>query len=302
MTIIRADATQLAQVRQLWQRSRFLYHTLGAEDLALLLEKQIALLADERGQAWGFVCVQEEARAATLPADAPNRVYLRALALVRGRTPSVYVAELIEATIAYLHPSGQGHLLIAYADADWLRPPLYQAGFRLAEEVQFFELTRLPRWQPSTDSPMSALQFRPAQVADLSILAEMDAITFPALWHFDATALQEMLLTSRLQIGTVDREIVGYSALTTSEKIAHLARLAVSPNFQGHGLGKQLLTEALLYAQAHGIDTVVLNTQVHNRTAQHLYRAFGFRPTGRVTPVLTKRVPNIAVPLGPATE
>lgn len=293
MTIIRADATQLAQVRQLWQRSRFLYHTLGAEDLALLLAKQIALMAEERGQAWGFICVQAEARAATLPPEAPNRVYLRALALLRGRAPSLYVAKLVDATIPYLQPSGQGHLLIVYADADWLRPPLFEAGFRLAEEVQFFELARLTHWQPGKDSRLSALQVRPAQVADLPILATLDAVAFPPLWHLDATALREMLLTSRLWIGMVDGEIVGYSALTTSGGIAHLARLAVSPNFQGHGLGKQLLTEALLYAQVHGIDTVVLNTQVHNRTAQHLYRAFGFRPTGRVTPVLTKRVQKI---------
>jgi len=294
MTIIRADATQLARVRQLWQRSRFLYHTLGAEDLALLLTKQIALLAEERGQAWGFICLQEEARAATLPADAPNRVYLRALALLRGRTPSRYVAELVDATIAYLQPSAQGHLLIVYADADWLRPPLFEAGFRLAEEVQFFELSRLQRWRTDGSVPTPVLQLRAAQTADLPALAALDAVTFHPLWHFDATALHELLLISRLQVATInggiDGEVVGYSALTTNERSAHLARLAVHPKVQGHGLGKALLTELLLYAQACGIDTVVLNTQVHNQTAQHLYRAFGFRPTGRVTPVLTKRV------------
>ena len=289
MTITRTDATQLAQVRQLWQRSRYLYHNLGVEDLALLLTKQIALLTEERGHAWGFVCVQAEARGVTLPADAPSRVYLRALALLRGRAPSLYVAELVDATIAYLQPSAQGHLLIVYADADWLRPPLFQAGFSLAEEVQFFELSRLQRWRPGAGTLTPTLQLRAAQPADLPVLAALDAAAFSPLWHVDATALHESLLTSRLQVAMVDREVIGYSALTTSERSAHLARLAVHPKVQGYGLGKAILTELLLYAQACGIDTVVLNTQVHNQTAQHLYRAFGFRPTGRVTPVLTKR-------------
>lgn len=289
MTIYRTDVTQLAQVRQLWQRSRYLYHNLGAEDLAALLNSQIALLAEERGQAWGFVCVQAEARPVTLPGTAPARAYLRALALARGRTPSLYVTELINATLPYLQWSPQGHLLIAYADADWLRPPLFGADFILAEEVQFFELDRLRRWQPHT-SPDPLLHLRASSVADLPTLALLDAAAFPPLWHFDASALHELLLTGRLQLASMAGTIVGYTALSTSENSAHLARLAVHPHFQGHGLGRHLLEDALHYAQAQGIDTVMLNTQVHNRTAQHLYRSVGFHATGRITPVLTRQI------------
>lgn len=290
MTIHHTDATQVAQVRQLWQRSRYLYHNLGAEDLTALLTNQIALLAEERGQVWGFVCIQDEARPVTLPGPAPARAYLRALALVRGRAPSLYVTELINATLPYLHWSPQGHLLIAYADADWLRPPLFGAGFSLAEEVQFFELDRLRRWQPHAAPPDPLLHLRASSVADLPVLALLDAAAFPPLWHFDEPALHELLLTSRLQLASMAGTIVGYTALSTSKSSAHLARLAVHPQFQGHGLGRLLLEDALHYAQAQGIDTVMLNTQVHNRTAQHLYRSVGFHATGHITPILTRQI------------
>ena len=290
MTIYRTDVTRLAQVRQLWQRSRYLYHNLGAEDLTALLNNQIALLAEERGQAWGFACIQDEVRPVTLPVTAPTRAYLRALSLARGRAPSLYVTELINATLPYLQWSPQGHLLIAYADADWLRPPLFGAGFTLAEEVQFFELDRLRRWQPHAAPPDPLLDLRASSVADLPALALLDTAAFPPLWHFDEAALHELLLTSRLQVASIAGAIVGYTALSTSESSAHLARLAVHPHFQGHGLGRHLLEDALHYAQAKGIDTVMLNTQVHNRTAQHLYRSVGFHATGRITPVLTRQI------------
>lgn len=288
MPIHRVATDQVAQVRQLWQRSRYLYHNLGAEDLAALLSQQIALLADEREQPWGFICIQDEPRPVTLPAAAPTRAYLRALTLVRGRAPSLYVGDLLNAALPYLQPSPQGHLLIVYADADWLRPPLFGVGFALTEEVQYFELSRLQRWQPATLPTAVELTLRPGQAADLIALALIDAAAFPPLWHFDSPMLHELLLTSRLQVALYHDTLVGYTALTTSGDNAHLARLALHPGWQGRGWGKALLSDALRYAQTEGIRTVALNTQVHNRTAQQLYRGVGFRPTGRITPVLTR--------------
>jgi len=303
MSIHRVTAAQVAQVRHLWQRSRYLYHNLGPEDLATLLTQQIALWAEEREQPWGFICIQDEARPVTLPVAAPTRAYLRALTLVRGRAPSLYVSDLLNAALPYLQPSPQGHLLIAYADADWLRPPLFGAGFALTEEVQYFELSRLQRWQPASLPPAPELTLHPGQVGDLAALAAVDAAAFPPLWHFDVTLLQELLLTSRLQVAFHAGELIGYTALTTSAGTAHLARLALHPQWQGRGWGKALLFDALTYAQTEGIQTVMLNTQVHNRPAQQLYRTVGFRPTGRITPVLTRFiVPQQPTPAPSATD
>ncbi len=292
MSMIRVDGTHIARVRQLWQQSRHLYHTLGAEDLPALLANQIAILATEGETDWGFVCIQAEARPRTLPADAPNRAYLRALALMRGRAPARYVADLIAAAIAQLPPAPQGHLLIAYADTDWLRLPLFQTGFRLTEEIQFFSLPHVERreWLALDMRQHPTLHLRPCYLDDLPALARLDAAAFTPLWHFDVTALQELLLTNRLQLAFRDNELIGYSALATSEKTGHLARLAIHPQVQGLGLGKYLLLETLAYAQSVGIETVLLNTQVHNHTSQQLYRSVGFRPSGRITPVLTLQV------------
>ncbi|MBX3015343.1 MAG: GNAT family N-acetyltransferase [Caldilineaceae bacterium] len=290
MTIRRVHATAVTQVRQFWRQSRHLYHNLGAEDLPHLLAKEIALFAEERGEPWGFVCLQAEERPATLPPTAPNRAYLRAVALGRGRSPSLDVATLLQAALSYLSPAPQGHLLITYADADWLRLPLFDLGFILAEEVQFWELAQVQRWRPPPEVTIPALQLRPAQMNDLPALAQVDAAAFPPLWHFDVMALQDLLFTSRVVLATREGQLVGYTALSTSVGGAHLARIAVHPQQQGHGLGKYLLLDALRYAQQEGFDRVMLNTQVQNHVAQQLYRQVGFRPTGHITPVLTWQI------------
>ncbi len=295
MTITRIDATRIAQVEQLWQRSRHLYQNIAHEDLPALLTKQIALLSEEEGEAWGFLCLQSEKRPTTLPAVAPNRAYLRAVALARGYSPSADIPRLITAAEAYLAEYAPAHLVTVYGDHSWLNRALVEAGYTVAEEVQFLALAHLRRWQPprlSSDRAQGirALQLRPCQPDDLPILAHLDAHTFTPLWHFGIDGLRELLFTSRLQVATINDALVGYTAISYREGSAHLARLAVHPQWQGQGLGHALLLDVLLDAQREGIDTVMLNTQVHNTRAERLYRSYGFRPTNQIVPVLAKLV------------
>lgn len=295
MTITRIDATRITQVEQLWQRSRHLYQNIAHEDLPSLLTKQIALLAEEDEQTWGFLCLQSEKRPTTLPTAAPNRAYLRAVALARGYSPTAEIPPLIAAAEAYLSEYAPTHLLTVYGDHSWLNRALFEADFTIAEEVQFLALARLHRWQPPRLSServqrIKALQIRPCQPADLPILAHLDAHTFTPLWHFGMDGLRELLFTSRLQVATIDDTLIGYTAISYRDGSAHLARLAVHPQWQGQGLGHALLLEVLLEAQRAGIHTVMLNTQVHNTRAERLYRSYGFRPTNQVVPVLAKLV------------
>jgi ribosomal protein S18 acetylase RimI-like enzyme len=48
----------------------------------------------------------------------------------------------------------------------------------------------------------------------------------------------------------------------------------------------RLLAEVVGYARTLGAESITLNTQVHNATAQRLYEWFGFRRTGEQQTVL----------------
>lgn len=292
MPISRIGAAALAQVQQLWQRSRYHYKNFGEEDLPLLLDDEIAFLATMDANAlqtaWGFLALQAEPRPVTLPAATPDRAYLRAVALARGHYPAAALPALLEVAQQYLQGLGRPHLLISYGEPDWLYRTLFQAGFTLAEEVQFLALPYLSRWQPAAPFTAATLQLRAGEPADLPQLAILDAAVFTPLWHMGERELQGLLRSGRLQVAYAAKELVGYSAVTATGSHAHLSRLAVHPTWQGQGYGRILLNDALRYAQRVGVNTVMLNTQVQNQPAQQLYRKTGFRPTGQVVPVLTK--------------
>ncbi len=79
--------------------------------------------------------------------------------------------------------------------------------------------------------------------------------------------------------------------MTMSGAIAHVARLAVHPRWQGRGIGRQLMIDALTMAAEGNCQRVVLNTQVDNIPSQRLYHSLGFRPTGEEFVVLTRLLP-----------
>jgi len=60
---------------------------------------------------------------------------------------------------------------------------------------------------------------------------------------------------------------------------AYLAELYVVPSQRAQGYGRELITEALRVAHKRGADYAFLITSEHDRLAQRLYEAAGFRRT-----------------------
>ena len=295
MPMILADVQHATQVRQLLDKGRHIFANFGLEDLPALLEKDVALLGEEQGSAWGFIGLRREERPPTLPVGAPDRAYLRAFILARGRSPSSDGIQLMDAALQRLQGGPRPVQLIVYGAESWLNKPLLANGFVLAERVQFFRLD-LRRQRQNVDSTSARtihaapVHLRPMQPTDLDVVAVLDGQTFDPLWHFSAKELWELLFRSRMQVAIVDDVIMGYAALSTNGADAQLARLAVHPQMQGHGIGRLLLLDSIDYARTAHFSTLSLNTQVSNTHAQQLYQKAGFRPTGQIDPVLTKIV------------
>lgn len=289
MSIIQANTNHLPQIRQLLHKGRHVFSSFGEEDLPTFLEKQLALLAEERGAPWGFLCIEIEERPITLPATAPDRVYLRALALAQGRSPAHDAPALMNAAIHQLQNRRHPIQIIVYGAESWLTKPLLTAGFNLTERVQFFQLD-LHRYTRVAFIHSAPPQLQSMQPADIPNVAELDALAFDPLWHFSAEALWELMFRCRMEVALVDEKIVGYSALSARGEEAQLARLAVHPAVQGQGIGRLLLFDNIAYAQANQFALLSLNTQLSNESAQKLYRQVGFRPTGVLIPVLTQTI------------
>lgn len=75
-----------------------------------------------------------------------------------------------------------------------------------------------------------------------------------------------------------DDQFVGYlaSAETLWNDKLTIVEVFVSPNFQGRGIGKKLLSFAVEFAKKNGLQGLVVQTEHENTPAQKLYEKFGF--------------------------
>ena len=129
-------------------------------------------------------------------------------------------------------------------------------------------------------------------------LARVDTAAFEPLWRMGAAELANLYEDCRIEVAVLEGKLVGYTALNLytdgdkrDESAAQLVRLAVHPQAQDLGIGRQLLVSSLRHAHAQGICRVLLNTQESNRLSQRLYESLQFRKRGRTIPVYVKRSP-----------
>jgi ribosomal protein S18 acetylase RimI-like enzyme len=291
MSVVRANPHHLTEIKLLLQAAYYRYVDMGLEDLPNLIQRGPAAVGEENGRLWGMVGAQIEERPVTMPAGAPTRAHLRAVAFQHNHPPNGELARLLDVArsqaIGYPDPIQY----LCYGADYWLSTALAGAGFDEVEAVQFFQLDRLrSRLHDLPGRPSTELCFAAVEPDDLDVLAAMDAETFDPLWHFGRRDLFELLLRGHMQVAWAGDEIAGYSAIcANSRSEGQLARLAVHPRFQGRGIGRALLVEAIRYA-AGEFSVLVLNTQTTNERAQLLYRSFGFRPLGTPIPVLGRVV------------
>ncbi|MFQ3566013.1 MAG: GNAT family N-acetyltransferase [Aggregatilineales bacterium] len=168
---------------------------------------------------------------------------------------------------------------------DWPMPFAEQLGFYPTEEI--VTLRRSDQSAPP-DMTNETLLIRLSREEDLPLMAAVDQAAFGPPWQMTLRELRQAE-RSAAHCTVAERHglIVGYQISTLYFDGSHLARLAVAPAEQGHGVGSQLLGEALRYFARRGVYTTTVNTQASNLISQRLYLRFGFRHNGFNLPVLT---------------
>jgi len=71
--------------------------------------------------------------------------------------------------------------------------------------------------------------------------------------------------------------------LPVSDEDYYLYFLAVMPRFRGQGIGRQLMKFAEFQARSRGLRRIVLDVEIDNKRARHLYERLGYRVSEVVT-------------------
>lgn len=170
---------------------------------------------------------------------------------------------------------------------EWLVDGLGERGFEICEWIVNFE--RFGGW-PKVIVPVPAL-VRTAHLHDLPAILALDNLVFDQLWRKTETNFSEALARAvSFVVAEMEGRIVGYEWCEIYRKHAHLARIAVHPNYQGHGIGAQLLYQAIVDSLSRNVNLITLNTQEANERSHALYQRFDFVKTEQRIPVLCKQI------------
>ena len=182
------------------------------------------------------------------------------------------------AVLKQMHIHTVGLLIIS----DWLSNYVAQLGFSYTEDI--ITLQRDGTYVPPAKSKPPII--RNASNDDLPRLVEVDHMAFVPPWQLSSNDLrQAKRIAATCTVATQDDTIIGYQLSTVFRKSGHLARLAVTPETQGKGIGSALLDQLIRQFSRRGVTTITVNTQSTNIKSQRVYAYYGFERNGYDLPV-----------------
>jgi GNAT superfamily N-acetyltransferase len=172
--------------------------------------------------------------------------------------------------------------LVELGAVDVISPPLPLTARRTWEQAGFHNYLDLALMRRSLEEPLAAPSHLVVEKPDISPaeLLAIDTAAFPPFWRFNEEALHEAVQATTRSTTQVILDgsgtAVGYAVVGFGSAIAYLQRVAVHPEWQGHGMGRSLIRVAMRKARAAGAKVLLLNTQVDNAAAIGLYEQEGF--------------------------
>lgn len=210
--------------------------------------------------------------------DPPPVAWIRLFAASTSSTLAQHWGQLWEEARDRLAQIGAPQWAAAIPMQMWFEELLTQSGFEQSHKIMTLHWERRPL--PTAHEPQDA-RIRPMTLDDLEPVERVDAASFPPIWRHSRAYLE--LAFRQAAIATIiekNGRLVGYQISTATPMGGHLARLAIEPHLQGHGLGQALLHDLLAQFTRRGARAVTVNTQTNNEASLALYARMGFNPTG----------------------
>jgi ribosomal-protein-alanine N-acetyltransferase len=132
---------------------------------------------------------------------------------------------------------------------------------------------------------------RPMRVEDLEQVVAIDQLSFSLPWP-PHSFRYELLDNDASRQWVAEAQSAGEDFTTTPKVIAllvawrildeaHIATIAVHPDYRGRGIGRQILLAALRQCAAEGARSATLEVRERNAVAIDMYRKLGFAEVGR---------------------
>ena len=135
---------------------------------------------------------------------------------------------------------------------------------------------------PINPGDLSGLFIRKMSEDDIEQVVAIDQVSFSLPWPARSFKFEVMdNESSRSWVAVLEGRIVAMLVGWLIVDALHVATIATHPDFRRRGIGRQLLTQALLAAKAEGATRSILEVRASNETALEMYRSFGYVEDGR---------------------
>ena len=218
------------------------------------------------------------------PTDPDTIAWIRLFAYSSHISRQAAWSPLWEAARRQLAEQG-GATAAAIATQHWFEQTLLENHFTVTGHIVLLQWDAEPE---EAALPPSSATIRSMTPRDLPQVTAVDAAAFEPLWRNSLAALTKAYQqSSYASVAENESGIIGYQISTGGSFGAHLARLAVLPETQGHGIGAALVNDLITHMRKGGGSKVTVNTQDYNTASLALYSRLGFRRTGEEYPVYT---------------
>lgn len=138
----------------------------------------------------------------------------------------------------------------------------------------------------TSSSPTDSIRIRPMDLEDIPQVQAIDQASFTLPWPKTAYDYElkenpnSFLFVSEERRPGEAAKVVGLIVVWMILDEAHIATIAVHPDFRGVGIGRRLLAAALVEGIARRARLATLEVRAGNVVAQQLYRRFRFETVG----------------------
>lgn len=125
------------------------------------------------------------------------------------------------------------------------------------------------------------IRIRKAFAPDLPEVMAIEQNSFNSPWNMDFFRHELINPVAFFYIIEVGVKLAGYIIIWIFKDEAHIANLAIHPEYRKKGYGEYILKWSLEFARNRQAATVTLEVNENNLAARNLYEKFGFRMVGK---------------------
>lgn len=204
----------------------------------------------------------------------------------RHRAETVILAEIF--SIRHVRPllrgvfercRTEGAKVVLTAEMQERQQPHFWAGVGLYHLETVIALALSPlRLRPSVADRLAFQRVMPGDTQAIDLLVRIDNNAFSWLWWNSKAEFESYLALSEVEVylAMLGNQVVGYVGLTRYRGWGHLDRVAIAPEFQGKGLGREAVDFTIARGLELGFRSLSLSTQEENWQSRAVYRNAGF--------------------------